>query len=144
MHLVLDYLLLLVQEVHRLVHMRVDHCWLVHELLLLGKLHGVYLLEVLIFLSQYHILLHYLAILLRCHRHLATLVDPLPALCLLTLSLQLDFLLDELLLLLQLVGVELIGVKMLLSMSLLMLVLPGRLLLRILRLEEGSWIMLHW
>ena len=144
MHLVLDYLLLLVQEVHRLVHMRVYHCWLMHVLFLLDKLHGVYLLEILIFLSQDHVLLHYLAILLRCHRHLTTLDDLLPVLCLLTLSLQLNFLLDELLLLLQLVGVELIGVVLLLSMSLLIWVLPGRLLLSILRLEEGSWIMLHW
>jgi hypothetical protein len=39
LHLILDYLLLFVQEVDRLIDMWVDHCWLVHVLLFLGILH---------------------------------------------------------------------------------------------------------
>jgi hypothetical protein len=129
LHLILDYLLLLVQEVDRLVDMGVDHCWLVHVLLFLGNLHLVDLLEVLIFLSQDHILLHDLAILLRCQWHLVLLDHLLPVLCLLALSLQLDLLLYELFLLLELVRVELVGVVLLLGSSLLVGVMPGRLLL---------------
>ena len=144
LHLILHYLLLM-HEIDRLVDMRwVDHCWLVHVLFLLGKLHGIHLLEVLIFLSQNHVLVHYLAILLRCQRHLVPVDDLLPVLKLLTFSLELDFLLDELLLLLELVGVKLVGVVLLMGRNLLVGVIPGRLLLRILRLEKGSWIMLHW
>jgi hypothetical protein len=100
LHLILDNLLLFVQEVDSLVNMWVDHCWLVHVLLILGILHGVHFLEVLIFLSQDHVLLHNLAVLLRCHGHLVLFHDLLAVLCLLGLCLKLDFLLNELLLLL--------------------------------------------
>jgi hypothetical protein len=87
LHFIMDNLLLLVQEVDGLVDMRVDHCWLVHELLFLGILHGVHLLELLVFLSQDHVLLHNLAILLRCHGHLVLIDDLLSILCLLAFCL---------------------------------------------------------
>ncbi len=123
------------EEVHRLVDMRVDHCWFVHVLFLLGILHGVHLLEILIFLSQNHVLLHNLAILLRCHGHLVLVDDLLTVLCLLGLGLEVEFLLDELFLLLELVGVELVRVVLLLGRSLLIGIMAGRLLLRILRVK---------
>lgn len=136
LHLVLDYLLLLVQEVDCLVDVGVDHCRLVHELLFLGSfgvLHRVHLLKILVFLSEDHVFLHDLAILLGCQGHLVLFDDLLPVLRLLAPSLQLDFLLDELLLLLELVGVELVGVVLLLSGGLLLVgEMAGR-LLRILR-----------
>jgi hypothetical protein len=76
MHLVLNHLLLLVQEVNRLVDMwRPNDRWLMNEFLLL---HPVHVFKLLILLLEQNILLHDLPVLLRSHLHLALVNDALP------------------------------------------------------------------
>lgn len=155
LHLGLYHLLLFVQEVNRLIHMRVDTCWCMwiyncrpmHELFFFSlELDGVYFFKILVFLGEDHVLLHDLAILLGRQRHLVLLK---PILYLLTFGLKFDFLLNKLLLLLKLIWIELVWVILRQRRcplgSLFVCVMDRRLLrLRVLTIKVGSWIMLHW